>query len=412
MSAKKTILLYGDSPLISTGFGKVSKYITEALDKDYDLTVCAINQYEDIKYQGNYKIYVSDNNPFNIAKMKFLVEEKDWDIIILFNDWNIISQFNPDIEKARKRNKDLKVIAYTPIDTEYIPSEALAPLLDYDIIVTYTNWGKDIIENAQPTLKDKVKVIGHGTDLSVFKPLSETRIRKDRKTILSLGDNDFMVLNVARNQWRKDLPRSIQVVKLFRESPIFRKETKLMYFINSKVSDMGGNLLDISYALEATDLVKFPDPNYFIETVGVTPEFLNQLYNMADVVISTSMGEGWGLPITEAMATKTPVLAPDNSSLREIIGQDEMRGYLMESGKTISEHFVYGVESSLLHPLANIESGVNKLGQIYKDKYKLTYGGATKEKINKAYDYSTFFSWEFIKTKWINLLKEIEDETK
>ena len=409
---KKTILLYCDSPLISTGFGTVAKYISEALDKDYDLTVCAINQYDDIQYTGNYKIYVSDNNPFNISKMKFLLEEKDWDIIILFNDWNIISQFNPDIEKARKRNKDLKVIAYTPIDTEYIPSEALVPLLDYDIIVTYTNWGKDIIENAQPTLKDKVKVIGHGTDLSVFKPLSETRIRKDRKTILSLGDNDFMVLNVARNQWRKDLPRSIQVVKLFRESPIFRKGTKLMYFINSKVSDMGGNLLDISYALEATDLVKFPDPNYFMETVGVTPEFLNQLYNMADVVISTSMGEGWGLPITEAMATKTPVLAPDNSSLREIIGQDEMRGYLMESGKTISEHFVYGIESSLLHPLANIESGVNKLGQIYKDKYKLTYGGETKEKINKAYDYSTFFSWEFIKTKWINLLKEIEYETK
>lgn len=406
---KKTILIYCDSPLISTGFGTVAKYISEALSSQYDLTICAINQYQDIPHDNNYKIYISDNTPFNISKMKFLIEEKDWDYIILFNDWNIISQFNPDVNEARKRNKNLKVIAYTPIDTEYIPSIALSTLLDYDLIITYTEWGKSIIENAQPSLKDKnkVKVIGHGTDISIFKPLSESKIKKDRKNILKLNDNDFLILNVARNQWRKDLPRSIQLVKLFKEGEVFKKNTNLLYFINSKVSDMGGDLLDISYALEAHDFVKFPDPKYFNETIGVTPQFLNQLYNMADVLISTSMGEGWGLPITEAMATRTPVLAPDNSSLREIIGKDEIRGYLMDSGKTISETFVYGSESSLLHPLANIESGVSKLERIYKDKYGITYGGETKVKIDKAYDYAIFFNWELIKLKWINLLKEL-----
>jgi glycosyltransferase involved in cell wall biosynthesis len=280
------------------------------------------------------------------------------------------------------------------------------------VIVSYTDFGKRIIEMGQPSLKDqgKVKVIGHGTDNGIFKPLSESHIRKDRKEIFGLKDSDFFVLNVSRNQWRKDIPRSMQLVKTFKDGKIFKKDSKLLYFINSKVEDMGGDLLDITFALECQDFVKFPDPKYFSEIVGVTPEFLNKLYNMADVLVSTTMGEGWGLPITEAMAAKTPVLAPYNSSIMEIIGVDEKRGYFIPSGTTTSEYFVYGSESSLLHPLANLEGGVKKLNKIYQDKFGLTYTGETLEKINNGYEYANFFNWEYIKQKWITLLEELDNE--
>jgi O-antigen biosynthesis alpha-1,3-rhamnosyltransferase len=58
-----------------------------------------------------------------------------------------------------------------------------------------------------------------------------------------------------------------------------------------------------------------------IELVGrVSREELIRLYQGAAVVIVTSRYEGFGLPALEAMATATPVVTFDNSSLPEVVG--------------------------------------------------------------------------------------------
>jgi len=53
----------------------------------------------------------------------------------------------------------------------------------------------------------------------------------------------------------------------------------------------------------------------------VPPEDLAGLYNMAKIVISVSLYEGFGLPILEAMACAKPVIASGNTSMREIVGE-------------------------------------------------------------------------------------------
>ncbi len=52
----------------------------------------------------------------------------------------------------------------------------------------------------------------------------------------------------------------------------------------------------------------------------VTDEELNLLYNGSKALIYLSLCEGFGLPIVEAMATKTPVVCSNLSVLREITG--------------------------------------------------------------------------------------------
>ena len=42
------------------------------------------------------------------------------------------------------------------------------------------------------------------------------------------------------------------------------------------------------------------------------------MYNAADLYLTTSLGEGWGLGVTEAMACHTPVAMPRHTSLAEI----------------------------------------------------------------------------------------------
>ena len=56
-----------------------------------------------------------------------------------------------------------------------------------------------------------------------------------------------------------------------------------------------------------------------VRFVGYVPfEDLPAIYSLADVFVFPSLHEGFGLPVIEAMACGTPVVAGDNSSLAEI----------------------------------------------------------------------------------------------
>jgi glycosyltransferase involved in cell wall biosynthesis len=88
------------------------------------------------------------------------------------------------------------------------------------------------------------------------------------------------------------------------------------------------------------------------------------LYRLADLVVQPSIIEGFGLPVLEAMASETPVIAANASSLPEVVGeagllvdpQDEsqlaqmmrvalhdpkLRQRLVSAGRTRLEHFTW-----------------------------------------------------------------------
>ena len=62
---------------------------------------------------------------------------------------------------------------------------------------------------------------------------------------------------------------------------------------------------------------------------NVTNAQLPALYNLASLCVLPSQYEGFGLPMLEAMACGTPVIASDNSSLPEVIGD---AGLLVSTG--------------------------------------------------------------------------------
>ena len=60
--------------------------------------------------------------------------------------------------------------------------------------------------------------------------------------------------------------------------------------------------------------------NYTINTGIVSKDELIDLYNLADVFVFPSLYEGFGIPPLEAMACGTPVIAANNSSIPEVVG--------------------------------------------------------------------------------------------
>ena len=58
-----------------------------------------------------------------------------------------------------------------------------------------------------------------------------------------------------------------------------------------------------------------------IHTGMVSKEELIDLYNLADLFVFPSLYEGFGIPPLEAMACGTPVIASNNSSIPEVVGE-------------------------------------------------------------------------------------------
>jgi glycosyltransferase involved in cell wall biosynthesis len=71
-------------------------------------------------------------------------------------------------------------------------------------------------------------------------------------------------------------------------------------------------------AQHAVKALELQDRVCFLE--WVPEQELKALYNLADLVVLPSLIEGFGLPAIEAMACGTPVVAANNSSFPEVIG--------------------------------------------------------------------------------------------
>jgi glycosyltransferase involved in cell wall biosynthesis len=54
--------------------------------------------------------------------------------------------------------------------------------------------------------------------------------------------------------------------------------------------------------------------------MGLKPEMLAAMYSAFDVLLSPSMGEGFGIPVVEAQACGVPVIVSDATAQPELVG--------------------------------------------------------------------------------------------
>jgi glycosyltransferase involved in cell wall biosynthesis len=80
--------------------------------------------------------------------------------------------------------------------------------------------------------------------------------------------------------------------------------------------DNGEYLPRVKETYGATNVVFAPQYEY--NTGLITGDYLRGVYNASDVLINTSMGEGFGIPIIEAQACGCPVIVPDFGNTAEL----------------------------------------------------------------------------------------------
>lgn len=349
---KKRVLFWGDFAC-STGFAQVSQNIMQRLyaTGDYDIDIVGINfsgepdGFRKFPYYTLYPAVVALSqdpdlkSPYGFKRFLMQAASGQYDIIFMLNDTFIVNVVMPsllEIQAKMPKEHRFATVLYFPVDSPLHEGWVKNVVAKADFPVVYTNYGKRECLLHAPELEKKLRVVYHGVDKSTFYPMPPEDIKEFRKQFFAQHADKYIVLNVARNQPRKDLHRSFAAFKLFHD-----KYPNSIYFILAQAEDVGGNLVEIArrYGLEWDRDWICPRPGTYGANQGVPVEVVNKIYNASDLVISTTLGEGWGLSSSEGMATMTPLLFPKNTSLVEIIGENEERGYFCSSGKDL-DHMV------------------------------------------------------------------------
>lgn len=292
VNKKIKILGYCDSPTCATGFGTVSRNIFEGLYRTgkYDIDILGINYWGD-PHNFPYRIWPTGTNsqkdPYGRQKVLNMIPQMDFDILFFLQD-SFILNFIPTLIPHLKNNrsKPFKSILYYPVDS-IIKQEWADNIDPADYLVAYSEFGK------QETLKrlDRdIEVIPHGVNTAEFYPIAKDEIMGFRKQYFGAVADHFIITNVNRNQQRKDLPRTIIAFKEFKKAV-----PNSVLYLHCAMKDQGWDLPEVckSFGLDITQDVIFP--KNFGPNQGYPREVLNMLYNASDVVISTTLGEGFGL---------------------------------------------------------------------------------------------------------------------
>jgi len=174
-----------------------------------------------------------------------------------------------------------------------------------DMVIAVSRNTKEDIMKFLGLPEERIRVIYEGVDES-FKVI-EDRGAIDRVKGRYRIEGDYLLF-VGTLEPRKNLTRLIEAFSILKR--VGRFPYKLV------LAGKKGWAIDGLFR-------KVEDPNIkgdVIFTGYVTPEDLPYLYNGAEIFVSPSLYEGFGLPVLEAMACGCPVVTSRVSSLPEITG--------------------------------------------------------------------------------------------
>ncbi len=152
--------------------------------------------------------------------------------------------------------------------------------------------------------RERVRVIHDGVDVEVFRPLE---VPKRPRSLLYVGNSD------DRNKGARYLLEAMAILKA-------RGFDCQLTFVDRPNAEMAPRMVR---ELGIEDRVTF--------TGRLSLENLVLAYNQAQLVVSPSLYEGFGLPAAEAMACGTPVIATTAGAFPEIVADGET-GLLVRPG--------------------------------------------------------------------------------
>ena len=405
MSQIKILALFDYNSI--TGFATVSKNLVKNWTEHYGdrlkLDIVAINYFgEDYTEGDNIRVIsakVKDIAKDDFGRYSFIrsLHDVDYDIIFILQDLGVIQpciKYLKEIKKEKqlKGRVVFKSIFYFPVDFSLTPH--LVKELDFfDFLATYTEYGRSQVLRLDKTLDKKLSVIPHANNIKDFYNISKSDILEFRNEYFGDNADKFIVTNINRNQSRKDIPTTIFGFMEYWEE---YNSNSFLYLHMNPSDPMGWNLRNILSQTPLKEGIDYQFPPEEDVNKGASVERINKIYNASDVFLTTATGGGWELSVTEAMATKLPVIVPNHTSLGEL-GKNGERAYMLNT--------LYPIVA-MVDNIIRFQSDLYEISEtldIVKCNMK-TNNPAHIQKIEKAYYFATSLNWESVSKTFIKAI--------
>jgi glycosyltransferase involved in cell wall biosynthesis len=311
---KLRIGILSDSPFFVTGYATIASNIANILsNKGHDVIYFANGYmgqniipgatFEDGR-KLNFTILGGGREQYFKDLLPIYTKQYNLDVLLILLDTFMLYPWFLQLDLS-----PAKVIFYYPSDGgSGMPLGCEQILKKVDLAVAMAKFG-------QKQVKDMYNIntsyIPHAVFTNVFYPL-----RKEEKLLLKERwglKNKFIVGSVFRNQGRKMADRTIKAFALFA-----RNNPDAILFLHTDPQDAAQvfDLYQLILRYKIENRVLFSGMKFF---KGFTYAQMNEVYNLMDVFILTTSGEGFGIPIIEAMSCGVPVLATDYTTTRELV---------------------------------------------------------------------------------------------
>lgn len=356
------VLWIGDA-IVNSGFSIVTHSICNELCQKCDIDVFGIRYDGRETHPYPYHIYPGrlDKDIYSVDYANELINKTRPDVVIIFNDDHVINSYLKNIVLP----PGTRVIPMFPVNMLPVDKESIMGFGD-STVLTYTNFSRNKVREVNPNLT--ISAVYHGVNHDVFQKVDGV------KESVGLKDS-FVVGTINSNTYRKRLDLFLKGFAKFAKGKsdvkclIHATNKDYSYELGNIVNDLGiGNKTILSTS-----------PRDFIE--------INALYNMMDVNVNTSMGEGFGLSLIEGAACGVPVLCPSHGNLTDIWTQGAEFIDIEDQEYVAGTKFVGGRIS--------IDSMADKLDKLYEKRdYTKELGGLALEHSNESK-----FSWETVASK-------------
>lgn len=318
-------LIHSNGPNVSTGYGVQCAQLIEMLDGDgHDVAVsCTYGQQGSVGrwpipgadrsvrlYPVGYEVN-SNDVIHNHARHHFGGDDLDGWIITLIDVW---AMHNPLLA-------DFQVAAWCPVDHFPVPPGVLEFFRRTDAVpLSMSRFGEKLLFDA-------------GLD-PVYIPLSvDTRVMRPTPTldvpgkgtvtarqIIGVPEDAFVVGMVAMNKgWAKDRKGFNEALRAFGAFWKQHQDAVLYLHCDAPGGADGMNLHELAvHAAVPEHAIRFVDQ--YAYRIGLPQPMMAAAYTAMDVLIAPSHGEGFCVPLIEAQACGTPVIATNFSAQPELVG--------------------------------------------------------------------------------------------
>ena len=332
---RKNILLLTDDIRLQSGVANVGKEIVIHTAHKYNwynvggaIQHPELGKIFDISEDVNGIAGIEDSSvkvqPYNgygdPTLIRQLIKEQNIDAIFLITDPRYFEWLFQIENEIRKK---------TPIIYLNIWDDYPAPMYNkayYESCDLLMGISKQTVNINKLVLGDKIETkiidyVPHGMNSEVFYPIKENsedavKMEEIKKRLFGGKESKFTLFFNSRNIRRKSIPDTMLAWKYFVDQ-LPQEEADSCYFVlhTDLVSEAGTDLKAVRDYLFGSDY-----KNIIISSEKVPATTLNAFYNIADAQILLSSAEGWGLALTEAMLTGTPIIGNVTGGM-----QDQMR---------------------------------------------------------------------------------------